>query len=103
MFKDRKVNLDTLAQLGIDRKHAESLVLGLTPEGYVAGPDPDRMDRNLDVWVFGLGVSGQEVYVKLQVISEPPEACVCISFHVAEHKLRLSPTVARPTATEEER
>jgi hypothetical protein len=87
VFVDRRVNLETLALLGINRQDARDRVMGLSPEDYVRGPDPDNNHPALDVWVFGLSLSGEEVYVKLQVISDPPEQCVCISFHVSEHPM----------------
>ena len=99
----RKVNLDTLAQLGITSRHAKSKVLALTPDDYVSGPEPDHNYPGLEVWVFGLVVSGQEVYVKLQVIVGPPERCVCISFHLPQHPVRYPLRQNHPPIREEER
>jgi hypothetical protein len=87
VFWDRQETRDTFAHLGINRPHAESLVLALTPDDYVKGPEPDRNNPSLEVWVFGLLVGHEEVYVKLQVITDPPVKCVCLSFHLAKHPL----------------
>ncbi|MHB0981306.1 MAG: toxin [Thermoleophilia bacterium] len=86
VFVGREKNLTTLANLGINRKHAESLVLGLKPEDYVSGPETDHNNPSLDVWVFGLEVSGCEIYVKLQLLLDP-ECCVCVSFHEPERPM----------------
>jgi hypothetical protein len=103
VFVPRKVNIDALARLGITSKHAKSLVMALTPDDYVSGPDPDHNNPGRDVWVFGAIASSQEVYVKLQVIIEPSEQCVCISFHLPQHPMRYPLRQNRPPIREEER
>lgn len=60
----RKKNLDTLAMLGIGLAEAKERVLGLVPEDYVSGPNPDDKRLGDEVWVFGLSVERQEIYVK---------------------------------------
>lgn len=100
-FMDRRVNLDTLARLGINRQHAQALVVGLKPEDYVSGPSPDHNNPGLEMWVFGLQVSGSEVYVKIQVIVEPAR-CVCISFHESERPMHYPFRETEPPANEEE-
>jgi len=86
IFVGRPENIATLAKLGITRVHAKSLVLGLTPEDCVSGPDPDYSNPGLDLWVFGLRLSGTDVYIKLQVVMSEGH-CVCVSFHEAEKPL----------------
>lgn len=102
IFVDRRVNLMTLARLGITRKEAQSLVMGLTPEHYVRGPDQDENYPALEVWVFGLHVTETEVYVKVQVLADPPERCVCISFHESERPMHYPFRETEPPANEEE-
>jgi len=102
VFVRRRENLETLAQLGITRQHAEDLVLGLTPTDYSNGPAPDHNNLGLEMWVFGLRIGGSEVYVKIQVIADPPERCVCISFHESERPMYY-PFRETTSATEEER
>jgi hypothetical protein len=96
----RRKNLETLAVLGITRQHAESLVLALAPEAYVRGPDTDHNYPDREVWVFGLRVSGREVYVKLRVILDPA-VCVCVSFHEPEHRLHYPLSEAQQPDDEE--
>ena len=102
IFVRRRENLETLAQLGITRRHAENPVFGLTPADYSSGPSPDRNNPGLEIRVFGLRVRGSEVYVKIQVIADPPERCVCISFHESERPMHY-PFRDTTSATEEER
>jgi hypothetical protein len=102
VFTNRAKNLETLASLGITREHAESLVLGMQPGNYVSGPDRDRNNPSLEMWVFGLRVASSEVYVKLQVISDPPVQCVCVSFHEPERPMHYPLREAGPPANEEE-
>lgn len=99
VFLGRRKNLDTLALLGITRTHAEFLVMGLTPEDYVQGPDADRNYPDYEMWVFGLRVSGREVYVKLQVILDPA-GCVCVSFHESERPMHYPLREASPPKSE---
>ena len=77
-------------------------MLGLTPAAYSSGPTPDHNNPGLELWVFGLRMRRNEVYVKIQVIADPPERCVCISFHESERPLHY-PFRETTSATEEER
>lgn len=86
IFVGRPENIATLAKLGITRQHAKSLILSLKPDDYVSGPDPDHNNPGLDVWVYGLRISGLDVYVKLQIVLTEGQ-CVCVSFHEAERSM----------------
>jgi hypothetical protein len=94
-FVPRKKNLDALALLGMTVADAKSRVLGLTPEDYVSGPLCDPSRPGVELWVFGLEIEPEQIYVKLHVIVEP-ERCVCISFHAAEEPLEY-PLKERPS------
>jgi len=102
VFVNRRKNLEALAALGITREHAKSLVLGLQPGDYVSGPDPDHNNPGLQLWVFGLHAAASEVYVKLQVIPDPPARCVCVSFHESERPMHYPLREAEPPANEKE-
>jgi len=82
----RKKNLDTLALLGIGLAEAKERVLSLVPDDHVSGPTSDEKRPSDEVWVFGLRVEGQEIYVKVCVITEPL-LCTCISCHHPERPL----------------
>lgn len=58
----------------------------MTPGDYVSGPSPDDKRPGDEVWVFGLEIEEQEIYVKVSVVNEPL-LCTCISFHVAAKPL----------------
>ena len=101
VFVARRVNLETLARLGLTRRHAEDLVLGLTPADYASGPSPDHSNLCREMWVIGLPVTGSEVYVQLQAIVEPAR-CVCVSFHESERPMHYPFRETEPPANEEE-
>ena len=86
VLSPRKKNLDTLALLGITQADAKERVIGLMPEDYVSGPSANDKRPGEEVWVFGVKVEEQEVYVKVSVVDEPL-LCTRISFHVADKAL----------------
>lgn len=93
-FVQRQKTLESFAQLGITRPHAQQLVLGLRPEDYVSGPTPDNRYPSLEMWVFGLHVSAHEIYIKLQLVADSTH-CVCVSFHIAERPMHYPLREAR--------
>jgi hypothetical protein len=101
-FVSRQVNRNTLAMLGLLSQDAKERVLALVPEDYVSGPDPDRNYPGYEVWKFGVEINGTEIYVKVQVIVEPPERCVCISFHKADYPLTYPLRESDSPANEED-
>lgn len=103
VFVGRRVNLETLAQLGITRQQAQDLVMGLTPDDYVSGPSPDHKHPGLEMWVFGLHVDANEVYTKVQVVVGPPTRCVCVSFHASDFPMLYPFRKTDPPANEEDR
>ena len=84
VFVPRRINIEGLARLGINRRHAQELVTGLTPQDYVNGPVPDHNNPGLEMWVFGLRVRGSEVYMKIQVIADPPDVRVKVRKRLEE-------------------
>ena len=86
VLSPRKKNLDTLALLGLIPSDAKERVIGLMPEDYVSGPSADDKRPGEEVWVFGLVIEEEEIYVKVSVINEPL-LCTCISFHMADKPL----------------
>ncbi len=84
----RDINLKALANLGWNEKNLIDYLLGLTPQNYLSGPDPDRDIQEEEVWFFGDEIEEQGYYIKLKIKREPSEQVVCISFHEAEYELR---------------
>jgi len=87
---DRQKNQRTLIDLGLTLNEQAKIILSLTPDNYVSGPDRDR-DRPGFVWVFGAVIYNTEVYIKLKIAeytpkgnSAPVREALCISFHPAK-------------------
>ena len=83
----REKNRDVLIHLGLTLTDQWHILLALTEEDYVSGPEQDR-DRAGDVWIFGVSVQMVEVYIKIKLAEYTPidskelvRKAVCISFH----------------------
>lgn len=87
----RPKNRQALLDLDSGPERRREVLLGLEPEDYVAGPEPDHADRTKEVWKFGKIVDEQEIYVKLRVTDDPraknAHHALVWSFHPAERKL----------------
>ena len=81
----RSVNLQDIADIGLDLTGVKNELLGLSSEDYSQGPEPDR-DFPGEIWVFGQEILGNEVYIKLKIDQED-ERLTCISFHIAKYEL----------------
>jgi hypothetical protein len=90
--KGREKNIQALLDMGLSPNEQREIILGLTPDNYVAGPKPDDTDDTKEVWEFGVNVEGTDVYVKLRVAKDPTKQHVyhalVWSFHPAEYRLR---------------
>ena len=82
----RDQNMKTLSYLGITKKNAEEILLGLSVADYCKGPIPDK-DKAGELWEFGRDMDGEEVYIKLKVVKELNLA-KCISFHIAKYPMK---------------
>ena len=83
-LQDRKKNLDSLAKLGLSIEDAEEIMLALTEDEYVSGPENDADGSEGEVWVFGASIEGCILYIKLKLDKIRSK---CISFHKAERSL----------------
>ena len=84
---DRGKNMQTLLDLEITPKTREDIIKTLTPDDYIDGPIPDTLHHYGEMWIFGKDVKRHEVYIKVALnMANMPS--VCISFPIAEHKLR---------------
>ncbi len=68
------------------------IVMQLSPEDCIEGVVEDTLNRGTELWVFGKDVKGKDVkgkdvYIKITMGGVNLSA-ICISFHIAEHKLR---------------
>ena len=89
--KDRETNLQGLLDLGMDTTERKEVLLGLEPEDYVKGPEPDDTDSDKDVWFFGKEYYGKEIYIKMRVVQDRRNKklyrAMIWSFHPAKNKL----------------
>lgn len=88
----REKNMQSLADLGLTINQAKELLAELAVEDYVDGPEPDDMDEDRKVWVFGKSLNDIELYLKLRLNPDPKrrnmQHAKVISFHAADQKLR---------------
>lgn len=86
IFYNRPEFRDTLAYLGIKTEQAKQAILGLTYLDYSCGPEKNDRGKPGNIWIFGVTISGVEIYVKLSDNFQKGVA-VCISFHIAARSL----------------
>ncbi len=83
---DRGKNQQTLFQLEISPAYRVEVIQTLQAKDYSEGPIIDTLNHLGEMWVFGKNVKNQEVYIKI-TMGEPNSHTICISFHIAEHKI----------------
>ena len=83
---DRGKNVQTLALLEITPTYRKDVILNINAEDYSEGPIVDTLNLKGEMWVFGKDVKGHEVYIKI-TLGFPDSSTICISFHLAEHKM----------------
>lgn len=84
---DRGKNVQTLVELEITPKFRDSVILHLGVEDYSEGPIIDTLNKYGEMWVFGKDVKQNEVYIKITL--DAGTNALCISFHIAEHKMNF--------------
>lgn len=85
---DRGKNSRALTDLEITPSFREQILKDLDIEDYSEGPLEEKLYGGVDMWVFGKTIKGQEVYIKIS-FGAPGTSVLCISFHVAEHKMNF--------------
>ena len=80
-------NANTLSLLDLTYKYIGEILKRLELEDYSEGPHRDKLYGNSDMWVFGKTIKGHEIYIKIQ-LGEPRSKTICISFHLAEYKMK---------------
>lgn len=88
IWDNRDKNRQALLDLEITPNQRIDLIMKLCFKDYVEGPLEEKMYGLLSMWVFGITVKEKEIYVKVSMGRENSKA-VCISFHVAEYKLKF--------------
>ncbi|MDD2793090.1 MAG: hypothetical protein PHD73_07920 [Sediminibacterium sp.] len=85
---DRGKNTQTLIALELRPSERKNILENLEIEDYSDGPLPEKLYGGADMWVFGKIVKQQEVYIKI-TMGQPGLSVICISFHLAEHKMKF--------------
>lgn len=87
-FRDeRGKNMQALLDLELRPVDRKKILDALRPEDYCSGPDEEKLYGGTDMWVFGKDVKKKEVYIKISM-GDQSSSVICISFHVAEHKMK---------------
>lgn len=87
-FSPRRKNIVTLTELGLDQKEIfEIIIENLSWTDYVQGPEPDDHEPPIpgNIWIFGLNIENNEIYLKFQ--DRPTGIIVWISIHKAAYRL----------------
>ncbi len=84
IFSNRPKNsIQHLADLSINAKMREEIILSLEVEDYSEGPLDETQLGGTEMWIFGKSIKSKHVYIKL-TISKISNSAICISFHKAE-------------------
>ncbi len=86
---DRGKNAQTLIDLELRPIERKAILEDLELKDYSDGPLPEKLYGASDMWVFGKMVKKKEVYIKI-TMAAPGTSVICISFHLAEHKMHYS-------------
>lgn len=87
IFLNRDKNLEALKSLGITPKAREEIIADIRADDYVE-TILDTIPFG-EMWVFGKDYDNTELYIKIS-IGKPNNNTICISFHVAEHRLEYA-------------
>lgn len=83
---EREKNTQGLLDLELSLIQRKKVLMQLEVKNYCEGPLEETMHGESNMWVFGKEVRDKEVYIKIALGAES-EPVLCISFHIAEHKL----------------
>lgn len=83
---DRGKNTTTLTTLELRPIERKKVLESLEALDYSEGPVEEKLYGGSAMWVFGKMVKKKEIYIKI-TIGAPGSSVICISFHLAEHKM----------------
>ena len=84
---DRGKNSQTLAELELRPIDRKKVLEKLKVENYCGGPSEEKLYGGSAMWVFGQVINKKEVYIKI-TLGVKGASVICISFHIAEHRLK---------------
>lgn len=83
---DRGKNSQALVDLEIRPIERKAILNAIETRDYSEGPLEEKMYGGADMWVFGKTIKKKEVYIKI-TIGPLGSSVICISFHLAQHKM----------------
>jgi hypothetical protein len=83
---DRGKNTQALVDLEIRPIERKAILNAIETKDYSEGPLEEKMYGGADMWVFGKTIKKKEVYIKI-TIGPMGSSVICISFHLAQHKM----------------
>lgn len=83
---DRGKNTQALVDLEIRPIERKAILNAIETRDYSEGPLEEKMYGGADMWVFGKTIKKKEVYIKI-TIGPMGSSVICISFHLAQHKM----------------
>ena len=83
---DRGKNTQALVDLEIRPIERKAILNAIETRDYSEGPLEEKMYGGADMWVFGKTIKKKEVYIKI-TIWPMGSSVICISFHLAQHKM----------------
>jgi hypothetical protein len=83
---DRGKNTQALVDLEIRPIERKAILNAIETKDYSEGPLEEKLYGGADMWVFGKTIKKKEVYIKI-TIGPMGSSVICISFHLAQHKM----------------
>jgi hypothetical protein len=83
---DRGKNAQALVDLELRPIERKNILEKLESKDYSEGPLCETLYGGADMWVFGKIIKKREVYIKI-TMGTMGSSVICISFHLAEHKM----------------
>ncbi|TDG35237.1 toxin [Pedobacter changchengzhani] len=83
---DRGKNTKTLLELELRPIERKTILEVLETKDYSEGPLEEKLYGGADMWVFGKTIKKKELYIKI-TMGDINNNVICISFHIAEHKM----------------
>ena len=78
-FIERKKNIEFLKKYGLTIDDIFNVLLALSPEDYISGPQEDRDTKVGAIWKFKYVLDEIKIYIKINF--NPPNDINIISFH----------------------
>lgn len=86
-FIKKRENNETLLDLDYELSDVVEKLLELNIQNYSETLIDDTDENPPLLFVFGIDISGKEVYIKIKVRTQPKKTIVCVSFHWAQHTM----------------